>query len=148
LYAGAISRGRSGRTESTDGVAGANVSLGHPAAAELNVGVVYSAVFVVEGYTGIMYSLFVAVANIPAASFALAELAAAEEAAAVLDDDEELFFRAPRIPPTTAATMTRTARGTPILIHLLVPLGFTGLAGVMYPVEWVYAGSSFWYTWC
>lgn len=81
-------------------------------------------------------------ANIPAASFALAELAAAaEEVAALL----ELLFREPKMPPTTAPAMISIATGIPILIHLLVR--FAGLAGVMKPVEWLNAGSSFWYTW-
>lgn len=82
----------------------------------------------------------------PCANFALAELAAAAEAetelALLL-----LLFLVPRMPPTTAPAMTRTATGMPNLIQLLVPC-FLGLAGVMKPVDWLKAGSSLPYIWC
>lgn len=82
----------------------------------------------VEGYKGTMNSLFVAVAKIPIAFFALtAELAAAGFWEAPADEAEELelleFFllaRLPRTPPRTAATMTITATGIPNLTQLLV----------------------------
>jgi hypothetical protein len=64
---------------------------------------------------GIMYSEFVAVAKMPAPSFAAPALAlapaAAEEAALV---EPLLIFREPRMPPTTPPAMTRTATGVPI----------------------------------
>jgi hypothetical protein len=68
---------------------------------------------------GSMYSLLVAVGNIPSLFLALAaELAAALALAA---DDEELWCQLPTIPPTTAPMIIRIRRGIPTLIPVLTP---------------------------
>ena len=85
---------------------------------------------------GRRYKLSVATANMPVPS--------PEEA--VEPEDESplvpllvlllllfLLARTPKMAPTTAAAITTTATGMPILIHLLVP--FLGWLGVMKPVD-------------
>ena len=88
----------------------------------------------VEGYTGTMNSLLVAVANRPIASLALtAELAAASPAVVPLPLLLLLLFlfRLPTTPPTTAAIMTTIRTGMPIFSQVLERF-LTGL-GVIKP---------------
>jgi hypothetical protein len=80
LYAGAIIRGRSVRSEVGLGLEGEKGSCGHPFTEleGLNVGDEKAAAFVVDGYIGTINSESVPVGNTPTAFLALnAELAAA-----------------------------------------------------------------------
>lgn len=77
----------------------------------------------VDGYTGIMNSLSVETANRPTEVLALsAELAAAEGSLAAAEDLLlSLLFFVPTTAPTTTATITIMATGTPNLIQGLRP---------------------------
>ena len=78
-----------------------------------------------EGYIGTMYSLSVAIANLPIDSLALAaelaaELLPASLAAAVLLLPFLELLRIPRMTPRTIATITMMKTGIPNFIQLLV----------------------------
>ena len=155
-----MSRGLSGLTDRALGLAGLKLSSGQERAllADLaKVGCPNAAEFVcqepdqitavvqiffcprhtVEGYTGTMNWLLVAVAYRPRANFALAD----ELAAASADLPPEALFELllldliPTTIPTIAPMTTKIPIGIPNLTNGLVPF-FCG-EGVMYPVDWL-----------